>query len=449
VNNLNQLSSAAPTRIAVLGCGYLGAVHAACLAHWGFDTVGIDTSKEKVELLNAATAPFFEHGLDELLAEGVGSGKLSFTTDPSALASCTVAFICVGTPQLPGSEAADLSQVEAALASVMKHMPPGALVAGKSTVPVGTAAHLAAAATTAGLRLAWNPEFLREGTAVQDTLHPDRIVLGVTDDPDRLVLESVYAEATASGSQLVITDLPTAEVIKQAANAFLATKISFINAVGELCDASGADVVGVSYALGLDDRIGPKFLHPGLGYGGGCFPKDVRALAHRASELGADSLASLLVSTDSTNTRTRTRALELLRTLLARLAGTAGPARVALLGLSFKPGSDDLRDSPALWLADHLAHDGVEVCAYDPAHPAALPGHPRPLTIAPSAIEASHAADLVIVATDWSEFKDLDPDTLVPRTKVLVDLRNICDPQRWSEAGWEVHNLGRPTRRPA
>lgn len=437
----DQFRSQSSSRIGVVGCGYLGAVHAACLAHWGFDVVGFDLSPEKVRMLSEGRAPFFEADLDPLLKEGVRSGRLEFTVDMSRLAGCSMVFLCVGTPQLDGSAAADLSQLESAFASALEFLPEGSLVVGKSTVPVGTAAGLLPRAGAAGLRLAWNPEFLREGTAVEDTLYPDRIVLGVSDPAAEDELREVYAEAVTEGSKVVVTDLATAEIIKEAANAFLATKISFINAVSELCDASGADVDGVAHALGLDDRIGPKFLKAGLGYGGGCFPKDVRALAHRAGELGAASLESMLKSTDEANTAARRRALDLV------LASAVNATKIAVLGAAFKPGSDDLRDSPAVWLVRSLRAElpSAEFAWHDPA----LTGRVlEGVELADSIESAVRDADLVVLATDWTDYKETDPVTLRPRRRVLVDLRNCVYVPKWVRAGWSVYFLGRPSRSP-
>ena len=442
-------------RVGVVGCGYLGAVHAACLAHWGFDVIGIDADADKVARLSNGSAPFFEDRLDQLLAAHTRNGHLRFSTDMSALAGCDVVFVCVGTPQLPGSHAADLSQMETAVSASLDVMAPGTLLVGKSTVPAGTAAAVARRCADAGVRLAWNPEFLREGTAVGDSLHPDRIVVGVgaADESRRDhrhelsigQLREVYAQPAASGSQIVVTDLTTAEIVKVAANAFLAMKVSFINAVAELCDAAGGDVDAVALAMGLDERIGRQFLRAGIGYGGGCFPKDVRALAHRAGELGASSLEQMLVATDETNERTRLRAFELVTGLLP----SSHPARVAVLGAAFKPGSDDLRDSPAVWLVDALRQrvPVLDITWFDPAFDAGTRIHGVTLgTDVPSVVAG---ADLVVVATDWEDFKTLDPRGLTPAAHRVVDVRNCLPAQTWVSAGWEVHFLGRPSRHPA
>jgi len=425
--------------IGVVGCGYLGSTHAACLSHWGFDVVALDLDPWKLDSLRAGRAPFFEDMLDPLLEEGVESGRLVFTSDFEELRTCRLVFVCVGTPQRQDSPAADLFQVESALASLAAVLSPGSVVVGKSTVPVGTATRLAAGLAPHGLHLAWNPEFLREGTAVADTLHPERIVLGATSPEVDALLRLLYAEPLAEGSEWVATDLATAEMIKVASNAFLASKVSFINAVADLCDRTGADVASVAHAMGLDSRIGKKFLAAGLGYGGGCFPKDVRALAHRAAELGADPLASMLTAVDAANLATRERALSL---LLAHLP--SGPARLAVLGASFKPGSDDVRDSPARWLVVSAlaARPDIELAWHDPGFKpgSSVDGHL--LEASPAA--AVRDADLVVVATEWSQYRSLDPASLQPRRRLVLDLRNCLPTERWVSAGWALHRLGRP-----
>lgn len=426
------------SRVAVIGCGYLGAVHAAAMAHWGHPTIGVDTSQRQVDALNAGEAPFLEPGLDQLLREGSTAGLLSFTTDMAALAGCDVAFLCVGTPQLDGCAAADLSQLDQAVQTVAAHMRPGSLLIGKSTVPVGTAARVAEQLAAAGIRVAWNPEFLREATAVRDTLEPDRLVFGVTAGGDEAELRDLYREPIAAGSAVVVTDLPSAEVTKQTANAFLATKISFINAVAELCDAAGADVTDVARALGLDERIGARFLGAGLGYGGGCFPKDVRALAHRSRELGADTLARMLELTDEANLHARRRGLD----LVLRHLPPSSASKVAVLGATFKPGSDDLRDSPAVWLVEQLtAVRPVRVGWHDPSRRGGSVLRDRLLCA--TAAAAAAGADVTVIATDWSEYVTLDPATLPVRSKLLIDLRNCVDTARWENAGWTVHAPGR------
>jgi nucleotide sugar dehydrogenase len=293
-------------RLSVIGTGYLGATHAACMAELGHDVVGIDADPAKVAALTAGRVPFFEPGLPEVLQRNLAAGRLRFSTDPADAADAEVHFVCVGTPQKASAYGADLSQVWAAVDALAPHLRHPTLVAGKSTVPVGTAAEMAArlqagAPAGTGVHVAWNPEFLREGHAVADTLHPDRLVAGITDASDEQLLRDVYASLLAEGTPWLVTDLPTAELVKVSANAFLATKISFINAMSEVCEATGADVVTLSKALGMDPRIGEQFLRAGLGFGGGCLPKDIRAFMARAGELGVDQALTFLREVDEIN----------------------------------------------------------------------------------------------------------------------------------------------------
>ena len=357
-------------KISVVGCGYLGAVHAASMAQLGHDVVGIDVDLAKVEALQHGKAPFYEPGFDDLLAASLASGRLSFTVDVPAAADAQVHFVCVGTPQKRGEYAADLRYVEAAVESLLPVLRPGALVVGKSTVPVGTAARLAERVAVAApeAMLAWNPEFLREGFAVEDTLHPDRLVYGLPEGDDaekaHALLDGVYAQIVAAGTPKVVTDYATAEMVKTAANSFLATKISFINAMAELCEATGADVKQLADAIGYDDRIGRKFLNAGLGFGGGCLPKDIRAFMARAGELGADQALTFLREVDNINMRRRIRMVELARGVCD---GSLLGKRIAVLGAAFKPNSDDIRDSPALNVAAQLQLQGATVRVADPA----------------------------------------------------------------------------------
>ncbi|NPC97930.1 UDP-glucose/GDP-mannose dehydrogenase family protein [Nocardioides sp. zg-DK7169] len=434
-------------RISVIGCGYLGAVHAAGLAALGHDVVGIDVDAEKVARLAAGEAPFYEPGLAGLLAAATGS--LRFTTDPAAAAGCTVHFICVGTPQRPGENAADVSHVETALEMLMPCLDPGDVVVGKSTVPVGTAEALLAElqALRPGVALVWNPEFLREGHAVHDTLHPDRLVLGLaadgTADHARTVLREVYARPIAEGAPVVETDLATAQLVKAAANSFLATKISFINAMAEVCEASGGDVVRLAEAIGHDARIGHRFLGAGLGFGGGCLPKDIRGFMARAGELGADQALAFLAEVDAINLRRRVRMVDLAR---EECGGSIVGRRIAILGAAFKPESDDVRDSPALSVAAQMSLQGAEVVVTDPqAIDNARRRWPE-LKYAFTAEEAATGADLVLLLTEWREYVDLDPHELgaVVHQRRVLDGRNALDPARWRAAGWGYRALGRP-----
>src|SRR3954453_13780108 len=369
-------------RVTVLGCGYLGAVHAPCMADLGHDVTGVDVDEVKVKELSAGRAPFYEPGLPELLDEAMATGGLRFTTDVADAGRAgeqgpAVHFVCVGTPQRKGEFAADTSYVDAAVEALLPHVRAGDLVVGKSTVPVGTAARLAAriAAAAPGVLLAWNPEFLREGHAVEDTQHPDRLVFGLPDDPAaaaaaRAMLEEVYAQPIAEGCPVVATDYATAELVKTAANAFLATKISFINAMAEVCETAGADVTLLARSIGYDSRIGNKFLRAGVGFGGGCLPKDIRAFQARAQELGVGEALRFLHEVDLINQRRRQRVVQLAAELLDRPYGPAGPdlggIRVTVLGATFKPNSDDVRDSPALSVVRKLSRFGADVYVYDP-----------------------------------------------------------------------------------
>jgi UDPglucose 6-dehydrogenase len=435
-------------RLSVVGCGYLGAVHAASMAQLGHDVVGIDVDLPKVEALQHGKAPFYEPGFDDLLTASLSSGRLTFSMDVEAAKDAQVHFVCVGTPQKRGEYAADLRYVEAAVESLLPVLRPGALVAGKSTVPVGTAARLAERIGVAapGAMLAWNPEFLREGFAVHDTLHPDRLVYGLPDDDsaDRAhaLLDEVYAQIVAAGTPKVVTDYATAEMVKTAANSFLATKISFINAMAELCEATGADVKQLADAIGYDDRIGRKFLNAGLGFGGGCLPKDIRAFMARAGELGADQALTFLREVDNINMRRRIRMVELAREVCD---GSLLGKRIAVLGAAFKPNSDDIRDSPALNVAAQLQLQGATVRVTDPAAVENCRRTWPRLDYADSPEDAAERADLVLLLTEWTQYRELDPATfgVVVRQKRVLDGRNALDRGRWEAAGWSYRALGR------
>ncbi|MGY1683931.1 UDP-glucose dehydrogenase family protein, partial [Geodermatophilus sp. SYSU D01176] len=431
-----------------MGCGYLGAVHAASMAELGHEVVGIDVDERKVAALNEARAPFYEPGFEELLARTLATGRLRFGTDIAGAAGARVHFVCVGTPQKRGEYAADLRYVEAAVESLLQVLAPGELVVGKSTVPVGTAGRLAelVGEKVPGALLAWNPEFLREGFAVRDTLHPDRLVYGVPAGPDatRIValLDEVYAPIVAAGTPQVVTDHATAEMVKTAANSFLATKISFINAMAELCEATGADVKQLADAIGYDDRIGRKFLNAGLGFGGGCLPKDIRAFMARAGELGADQALTFLREVDNINMRRRIRMVELAREVCD---GSLLGKHIAVLGAAFKPDSDDIRDSPALNVAAQLQLQGADVRVTDPA---AIDNSRRlwpQLDYADTPEEAAAGADAVLVLTEWRQYRELDPVAFgrVVAQKRVLDGRNALDREAWTAAGWTHRALGR------
>jgi UDPglucose 6-dehydrogenase len=436
-------------RISVIGCGYLGAVHAACMAQLGHEVVGIDVDEEKISALAAAKAPFYEPGLDNLLSDVQTTGRLSFTTDMSAAAGSSIHFICVGTPQKKGENGADMTFVDAAVSSLLEHVRAGDIVVGKSTVPVGTAARLSALLQQhhPEAHLVWNPEFLREGHAVSDTLHPDRLVYGVKDGsedhPAIAILDEVYAVPISSGTPRLVADHPTAELVKTAANSFLATKISFINAMAELCEAAGADVTRLADAIGMDDRIGRKFLNAGIGFGGGCLPKDIRAFMARAGELGADQALTFLREVDAINMRRRTRVVELSRELCD---GSLLGKRVTVLGAAFKPESDDVRDSPALSIAAQLQLQGAVVTVTDPkALPNAAKRFPE-LQYQPDCEAAVKNADALLLLTEWEEYRRLDPYELGASvtTPRILDGRNVLDAAKWRAAGWTYRGLGRP-----
>ncbi len=441
-------------RISVIGCGYLGAVHAASMASLGHDVVGIDVDPSKIARLSAGTAPFYEPGLPELLAEVGTTGRLRFSTDMADAAGAQVHFLCVGTPQKHGEFRADLSYVESAFEALRPHLAAGDVVAGKSTVPVGTAEDLSARLVGTGATLVWNPEFLREGFAVQDTLHPDRLVYGLPTDDEgvptpegdaaRALLDEVYAAPLADDTPLVVTDYATAQLVKVAANSFLATKISFINAMAELCEATGADVTRLADAIGHDVRIGRRFLNAGLGFGGGCLPKDIRAFMARAGELGVDQALSFLREVDAINMRRRVRVVDLVREVSA--GGSIVGRRVAVLGAAFKPDSDDIRDSPSLSVAAQMQLQGAHVTVTDPQAVENARAKWPDLKYASTPFEAAQDADVVVLATEWPEYRALDPQALgeVVAHRAVVDGRNVLDPAAWRAAGWTYRALGRP-----
>ena len=437
-------------RVSVFGTGYLGATHAAGMAELGHEVIGVDIDAAKVASLSRGEVPFYEPGLPELLSKHVATGRLRFTTDASEAADADVHFIGVGTPQRSGEYAADLTFVNAAIETLAPLITKPAVILGKSTVPVGTAARLAARVrelSPAGddAQLGWNPEFLREGFAVEDTLRPDRLVLGIDKErPGRIeeVAREVYRDIIARPTPFLVTDLATAELVKVSANAFLATKISFINAIAEVCEAAGADVVELADAIGYDERIGRKFLGAGLGFGGGCLPKDIRAFMARAGELGVDQALTFLREVDTVNMRRREHVVQL---TTRELGGSLPGKRVAVLGAAFKPNSDDVRDSPALDVAGKLHLSGAMVQVYDPqAMGNAVRLWPT-LTYAPSMNEALADADAVVIATEWDEFKKADPvaaKSLV-RGSLIIDARNCLDPDAWRAAGWTYRGMGR------
>ncbi len=438
--------SSAP-RISVVGTGYLGATHAAAMAEMGFEVFGVDNDEDKAKALSEGRVTFFEPGLPELIRKHVESGRLRFTTDiVEATAQSDVHFICVGTPQQRGSNAANLSYVQEATRQVAKNLTHNGLIVGKSTVPVGTGQALREMIlefVPEGIEteIVWNPEFLREGKAVEDTLMPDRIMLGGTSEASEALLREVYAIPIATGTPVIVCDLPTAELVKVSANAFLATKISFINAIAEVCDAAGADVNVLADALGYDPRIGRQFLNAGLGFGGGCLPKDIRALIHRSSELGATKAASLLQQVDEINMAQRLRVIDM---TIEACGGSVLNRRIGVLGAAFKPLTDDVRDSPALNVAAALHLRGAQVVVYDPeANETAQKIFPT-LIYAVSIDEAATNSDALLVLTEWNDFKDADPVALADlvASPIVIDARNCLDAHAWRTAGWTLTGLG-------
>jgi UDPglucose 6-dehydrogenase len=438
----------AQPKLSVLGTGYLGATHAVAMVELGYDVIGLDVDEAKVARLSAGEVPFFEPGLPELLRKALDSGRLRFTTSYQEVADfADVHFVCVGTPQSKDGYAADLTYVESAFSTLAPLLDRRALVVGKSTVPAGTARRMSDLVTSMApsdeVEVAWNPEFLREGFAVEDTLHPDRLVFGVQSAAAEHTLRDAFAPVIASGTPVVVTDFATAELVKVAANSFLATKISFINAMAEVCEVVHADVTALSEALGYDSRIGKRFLHAGLGFGGGCLPKDIRAFMARAKELGAQDALAFLEEVDAINKRRRARAIDLGRELLD---GDYAGKRVCVWGAAFKPNSDDIRDSPALDVAAAAQKLGAAVIVYDPqAMDNAKRLYPQ-LAMASSALEAARNADVLLVLTEWAEFRETDPAKLaeVVAAPRIVDGRNALDPVGWRAAGWTYRALGRP-----
>ena len=430
--------------LSVVGCGYLGATHAACMSSLGFTVVGVDTDPEKVALLQSGKLPFYEPGLDTLLEQEMKTGRLSFTTDFSAVKDADVHFVCVGTPQVKDGLAADLTYVKSAVSAIAPYLKDGSLVVGKSTVPVGTAqalrAELAKIAPQADL--AWNPEFLREGFAVEDTLTPNRLVVGVANDRAEEILKEVYEPVIALGTPWIRADLPTSELVKVAANSFLATKISFINAMAEVCEAAGGDVTVLAKAIGYDPRIGSRFLQAGIGFGGGCLPKDIRAFMARAEELGAKQALEFLREIDAINLRARQRVIDIVRNVLSE---DLTQYKIAVLGATFKPDSDDVRDSPALDISVQLHAAGAEVVIHDPQ--GIEPARKRFPNLKYSEVieDAIKDADLILHLTEWKEYRQIDPAAISPlvKSKIIIDGRNMLDRTMWRSAGWKFHALGR------
>ena len=437
-------------RMTVIGTGYLGATHAACMAELGHEVLGVDVDEDKISVLQSGKVPFFEPGLPEVLERNIDAGRLGFSTDYDEAAQfANVHFLGVGTPQRRGSYAADMTYVKAVITDLVPKLRGEHVIFGKSTVPVGTAAELQELAdglAPEGTRveIAWNPEFLREGYAVHDTITPDRIVIGTRESESRTeeLAREIYAQPLAQDTPFIVTDLQTAELVKVSANAFLATKISFINAVSEICEIAGADVVALADAIGIDKRIGRKFLGAGLGFGGGCLPKDIRAFMARAGELGADQALTFLREVDAINMRRRDRMVDLSK---EAFNGSLLGHRVTVLGCAFKPNSDDVRDSPALSVAGSLSLAGAAVTVYDPEGMDNAKKVFPTLDYAADTESALREAELVILATEWQQFKELDPNEAgeLVDNKHIIDGRNVLDVAAWSNAGWKIQALGR------
>lgn len=431
-------------KLSVIGTGYLGATHAACMASLGFDVIGFDTERSKIDLLSKGKVPFYEPNLEDLLAEQIKSGRLTFTNNINDLSNADVHFICVGTPQVKGGNAADLTYVDSALEAIAKIVKPGGLVVGKSTVPVGTATRLRNRLLELNPKadLAWNPEFLREGFAVEDTLRPNRLVIGVVNDLAEKILKEVYASNLKENTPWVRADLPTAELVKVAANSFLATKISFINAMAEICEAAGGDVTVLAKAIGYDPRIGSRFLQAGIGFGGGCLPKDIRAFMARAEELGAKQAVEFLKEIDAINLRARQRIIELVRKDLSEnLQGK----RVAILGAAFKPDSDDVRDSPALDIAAQIQAAGAVVIVHDPKAIANAQKRFPALKFAEEINSTLKDAEIVLHLTEWKIYREINPVEVksLVKSAIMIDGRNALDRELWQSAGWKFRALGR------
>ncbi len=431
-------------KLSVIGTGYLGATHAACMASLGFEVIGYDTDTNKIDLLSKAKVPFYEPDLEELLAAQIKSGRLTFTKNINDLATADVHFICVGTPQVKGGNAADLSYVNSALEGIAKIVKPGGLVVGKSTVPVGTASKLRdrLIALNPKADLAWNPEFLREGFAVEDTLKPNRLVVGVVSDEAEKILKEVYAANLKENIPWVRADLPTAELVKVAANSFLATKISFINAMAEVCEASGGDITVLAKAIGYDPRIGSRFLQAGIGFGGGCLPKDIRAFMARAEELGAKQAVEFLKEIDAINLRARQRIIELVR---KDLSNDLSGKKIAVLGAAFKPDSDDVRDSPALDISAQIQAAGAIVTVHDPKAITNAQKRFPGLNYAQDINETLKDAELVLHLTEWKIYREINPAQIksLVKSAIIIDGRNALDREAWRAAGWKFRALGR------
>ena len=441
-------------KVTVIGLGYLGATHAVAMAELGHEVVGIEADPNRLAALQDGKLPFHEPGLDEALTRTLATGRITFqAAHGENTRDADVHFLCVGTPQLAGSYAADTSYLHSAAEALAPYLSSTAVVAGKSTVPVGTAKLLKeklSSLTGFDAKLCWNPEFLREGTALEDSLRPDRIVIGAEhgDSHSEQVMRNVYepimngdSGSPAGQTPFLVVDVATSELVKVAANSFLATKISFINAMAEISEAAGADAVALAEAIGMDARIGKLFLRNGIGFGGGCLPKDIRAFMARADELGVGRAVDFLADVDAVNLRRRDRVIELAKHELGDLSGK----RILMLGAAFKPDSDDLRDSPALDVAVRLKALGADVVIHDPISLAGVRSRHPELTAIDDLEAAAASAEIVLVGTEWRQYREIDPvhfGSLVAG-KTVIDGRNCLPYHLWQEAGWRVIALGR------
>ena len=432
-------------KITVIGLGYLGATHAIAMAELGHEVIGIEPNPKRLGDLQNGLIPFHEPGLPEALEKVLAKGNIKFKEnhDEESL-EADLHFLCVGTPQLPGSYAANTEYLHSAIEALAPYLREDAVIAGKSTVPVGTAAELTAAvAAKTGFvpHLAWNPEFLREGTALEDSLRPDRIVIGVNDERSEELLRKVYEPITDLGTPFLVTDIPTAELVKVAANSFLATKISFINAMAEIAEVSGADAVKLAEAIGYDERIGNKFLRTGIGFGGGCLPKDIRAFMARAEQLGVGSAVDFLEDVDQVNLRRRNKVVEIAQAELGNLTGK----KILVLGAAFKPDSDDLRDSPAIAVAKLLLAAGANVMIHDPISLANVNQQHPEFNTEQDLLAAAAGAEAVVLATEWRDYRELNPAHIgaAVANRLLIEGRNALPIADWQAAGWRVIALGR------
>jgi UDPglucose 6-dehydrogenase len=432
-------------KICVIGTGYVGLITGVCFAEFGVNVICVDNDEKKIRSLRKGSVPFYEPGLEELLQRNLKSGLIHFTTNiADAIEDSLVIFIAVGTPPR-GDGSADMKHVEEVAGSIAYHMKDYKVIVTKSTVPVGTGEKLKSLILNnlkepVGFDIVSNPEFLREGAGIEDFMRPNRVVIGASSDQAVAIMKDLYRPLYLIEAPFVITDVKTAELIKYASNAFLATKISFINEIANLCETVGADVHVVAKAMGLDRRIGPKFLHAGPGYGGSCFPKDTRALHQIAKDNNMD--LRIIEATIKVNENQKERVFRKIKQSMGKLKGKT----VCILGISFKPNTNDLREAPALYIIDRLLKAEAKIRAYDPeAMRDAKKIHPS-ITYCKNSYEAIKNSDAIVIATEWNQFRNLDLNTVkkLLKGKFFFDLRNIYDPDRVRALGFEYISVGRP-----